>query len=263
VTDGSVDWAALIEQAKGQRQPPRRAIRHEGGLPTASKPQKFLCDDSGLYAVKFSQNQHGDGKAIFTEQVVGLAGKLLGAPVGPVELVDVAPALADALRADPSLGFDPQPGPHHGSRWVGTNVSDRLGLETQYLPTNRERFGALEVLYCWIPCTGDHQWIYDNEPPNHVYSVDHTTFFPSGSDWTVAGLAAEAANVSLDAQLATLGLDANDRRIAVEKLQAVTETQIAAVVAQPPDDWGVSADERRAVASYLWTRTTPVAAVCS
>jgi hypothetical protein len=262
MTDDSIDWATLIDEATSGAQAARRAIRHEGGIGTASSPQKFLCDDNALYAVKFSGNNHGDGKAIFTEQVVGLAGKLIGAPVAAVELVEVASALTDALRQDPTLTFA-QPGLHHGSRWVGNNVSDRLGLEIQYVPTNRERFGALDVLYCWIPCTSDHQWIYDNDPPNLVYSVDHTPFFPGGSDWTAAGLAGSAANVSSDPQLATLGLDGNDRMIAVTKLQDVTEAQIAAVVAQPPDEWGVTPDERCAIASYLWARRPLVAAACS
>jgi hypothetical protein len=46
------------------------------GLQTATRPQKFTCDDNGLYAVKFAENKHGDGKGIFTEHVVALAGRL-------------------------------------------------------------------------------------------------------------------------------------------------------------------------------------------
>jgi hypothetical protein len=144
---------------------------------------------------------------------------------------------------------------------VGTNVSDRQGL--QYGNENRERFGALDVLYAWIPCVDDHQWIYNNDPPHEVFSVDHTRFFPLAFDWTEAGLAAEAANVALEPQLATLGLGQADRAAAITKIQQLATIDIAGVVAQPPPDWGVGLSERRAVASYLWTRIDPVAALCS
>jgi len=260
------DWNALIADAAAQRRAPRRAIRHDGGLTSASKPQKFTCDDNELYAVKFLQNQHGNGRAIFNEQVVALTGRLIGAPVPVVELVEVSPALADALRQDAAalgLGFDPQPGVHHGSQWVGSNVSDRVDLQMQYLDENRNRLGALEVLYCWLPCTSDHQWIYNNDPPHEVFSVDHTPFLPGGPDWTAEGLAAAVTNVALDPQLLRLALVPPDRELAVAKRQSVTDEQIAAVVAQPPDEWGVGAGDRSALASYMAARRALVEAACS
>jgi hypothetical protein len=197
---------------------------------------------------------------------VALAGRLIGAPVPVVELVEVSSELTDALRQDAAnlgIGFDPQPGLHHGSQWVGSNVSDRVDLQMQYLDENRSRLGALEVLYCWIPCTGDHQWIYSNDPPHEVFSVDHTPFLPGASDWTAAGLTAAVANVALDPQLLRLALGPPDRELAVAKLQTVTDDQIAAVVAQPPDQWGVSASDRSALASYLAARRAPVAVAAS
>jgi hypothetical protein len=60
-----------------------------------------------------------------------------------------------------ALDFDPEPGVHHGSRWAD-GFSDRLALA--YQDENREAFGALDVLYSWTYCAGDHQWIYLDFP---------------------------------------------------------------------------------------------------
>src|SRR5712691_1419694 len=104
--NGEPDWIPLIAAAAASRLVERRVQRHDGGLGTASKPQKFICDNEDLYLVKFTQNQHGDGRAIFTEQVVGRVGVLIGAPVAHVALVEVpAPIIAELLNTpDLDLG---------------------------------------------------------------------------------------------------------------------------------------------------------------
>jgi len=55
------------------------ATRHGGGIETATRPQKFTCDDNRLYAVKFAGNNHGDGRGIYNEQVIAALGLLVGA----------------------------------------------------------------------------------------------------------------------------------------------------------------------------------------
>ncbi len=177
----------LLDAACASRPAPIKAEEHAGGLGSASRPQKFYCGQSReLYAVKFAQNNHGDGRGIFNEQVIALLGAILEAPVPRVELVEVSQALVDDLLRDKAmhqLDFDPQAGVHHGSLWAHHH-SDRMGLETQYIDANRQRFGTLDILHQWAMCTGDQQWIYSNTSPNHVLSVDHNPFFPSGCAWT-------------------------------------------------------------------------------
>jgi hypothetical protein len=85
-------------------------------------------------------------------------------------------------------------------------------------------------------------------------SFDHTPFLPGGTSWTAEGLANPAANLQRDPLLATLDLTPQDRAATLDRLRAVTEQNLARVVAVPPDDWGVSSEERKAVASYLWHR---------
>jgi hypothetical protein len=264
VSDGNADveWGERIAETSAARTVRVTARRFDGGLTTASRPQKFYCEGGptgdDLYLVKFAQNQHGDGRAIFTEQIVARAGRLIEAPVAAVELIDVSAGLADEARiqAEPELGFVPEEGVHHGSLWA-FNHSERQAVD--HVDSNRGRFAALDVLYAWIPCGGDHQFIYDNTEPRHVLSVDHTPFFPNGPDWTAGGLVAATPNVQRDQVLAALPLAPDDHANAVNRLLDTTEADIAAVVAAPPDDWGVGTADREAIASYLWSRRETVA----
>src|SRR6266702_4238299 len=93
-------WERLITEAAARVRLPVVAQRYAGGLTSASRPQKFECDDGNLYAVKFRGNPHGNGRAIFTEQVVGLLGRLVGAPVPEVRLVSVTAELLASLSID-------------------------------------------------------------------------------------------------------------------------------------------------------------------
>jgi hypothetical protein len=250
-----VDWDDLIAAACAARDVERTAKRFDGGLPSASKPQKFICDDQLLYAVKFAQNAHGDGHGIFSEQLVGRAGRLIGAPVPEVALVEVSAALAAEVAQDPQLGFVPQAGVHHASKWAD-NHTDRQTVD--HIDSNRERFGALDVLYAWIFCAGDHQFIYSNEPTRDVLSVDHSAFLPSGPDWTVQSVAGGAQAVQQDQVFAALALGSADRASAVQQLRRVMPEAIAKLVSYAPDEWGVDLVAREAVASYLWFRRDQV-----
>lgn len=78
-------WGALVSEAQARARPSVVAEEYVDQVAeTASRPQKFRGDDGRLYAVKFRNNDHGDGRAVFTEQVVGLLGQRIGAPVPEV-----------------------------------------------------------------------------------------------------------------------------------------------------------------------------------
>jgi len=48
----------------------------------------------------------------------------------------------------------------------------------------------------------------------------------------------------------------------VQRLAALTPEDIAEVVTRPPDAWGVTQSERRALASYLYDRRVDVVKAC-
>lgn len=250
--------ADLIVDACTARPQPLVAVRHEGSWGSACKPQRFTCDDGALYSVKFIQNRHGDGRGAFNEQVVALCGELIGAPVPPVRLVEMPSALTDVMNRNPAaylLDFTPQPGIHHGSKWMD-DCSDRAGVE--HVDENRQRLGSLEVLYTWLVCRSDHQLIYSNKSPREVYSVDHTTFLPGEFNWNAASLLPEYATVVPDTSFQGKGLTDADRSPALDRLRQVTEGEVAVVVSRPPDEWGVSSADRLALAEYVLARRDSV-----
>jgi hypothetical protein len=243
-------WGDLIASAAAQVRPPVVAQEFVGGLTSASRPQKLRCDDGNLYAVKFRSNPYGNGRAIFTEQVVALLGQLIGAPVPEVRLVRVT----DELLALLSLDFNGQPatsGLQHGSMWQD-NFSDRDGLS--HVDQNRSAFGALRLLYSWLFCAGDHQFIYRNATPHDVLSVDHSCFLPDSTAWSSRRLEEHQDSVTLDPYFDSLGLKDVDHATALDRLEGIERPGIALVAATPPNEWGVSPDERTAFAEYVARR---------
>src|SRR6266498_102636 len=198
-------WAELIRSAAGRVAPPVVAEEFVGGLDTASKPQTFRCDDGRLYAVKFRNNPQGDGRAIVAEHVVGLLGSLVGAPVAEVRLVRVTSELLAALNIVFNGGEPAAAGVHHGSCWAD-GYSDRLGIEPRYADENRQAFAALHIMYSWLHCAGDHQFIYRNAKPHEVLSVDHSYFLPDGNGWTAQRLQERQDQVELDPFFDSLAL---------------------------------------------------------
>jgi hypothetical protein len=245
------DWGKLIEDAGARVRPAVVAQEFVGSLTSASQPQKFRCDDGRLYAVKFRNNGHGDGRAIFTEQVVGLLAQHIDAPVPEVRPVQVTGELLASMNLQ--IGGHPAaPGLHHGSLW-----QDGFGDKTQFLQNthaNRPAFAALHLLYSWLHCHTDHQLIYRNAAPNDPLSVDHTCFLPNGPSWTVQDLRDRQDSVQHDPAFAGANLTRDEHQAALDRLDALTAEMIATAVASPAEDWGVPLTDRLALAEYVARR---------
>lgn len=218
---------------------------------SASKPQWYRADGK-RWAVKtrFKPNAHGGGHGLAAERIAGLAGALIGAPVPCVELMEIdAPFLPTSV----DMAGEPVPpvGLHHASLW-----RDGYGgrAELAYVAENRPALGALHILYLWLPCTGDHQLIYQNDPPHGVLSVDHSCFLPGGPDWTAATLAGGMGVLGDQPFFDAAGLTDADREAALHRLRAVSREQIATLAASVPREWGISVTERIAVAECLEAR---------
>lgn len=245
------DWDALITAAATKVRPPVVAQEHVRSLPSGSRPQLFRCDDGKLYAVKFRGTPHGDGRGIFTEQVVALLGRLMGAPVPVVRLITVTAELLAPLNID--LGGSPaEPGLHHGSCWA-EGFSDRLDFH-RYPGLNREPLAALYLLYSWLHCTGDHQVIYRDAEPHDVLSVDHGHFLPGAPNWSAQALRDHQDECQLDPAFAPLNLIDAEYEPALDKLEAITVDAIADAASTPPAEWGISQGDRVAFAGYVYRR---------
>ena len=233
----------------------RVAVHWIEGRTSASRPQLFECDDGSHFAVKLRQNDHGDGRAISTEQIVPRLGQLVGARVPEASLIQLQEDMIDFLEEKKAGGLDinftPAPGLHHGSMWA-FRYSDREGVRgDEYL---RESHAALQVLYSWIGCEGDHQVIYSEEPPHEVLSVDHSMFFPGGLGWTPETLKERATSVTRDSFFDPAGIDSSHRQAALDRLEALSVQDLARAVAAPPEEWGVTVEERIAIVEYLFVR---------
>jgi hypothetical protein len=170
---------------------------------------------------------------------------MIHAPVPEIGYVDVPQSL---VAIEPRLTHMAV-GISHGSVWI-PDCSDREVLQHFSNPENRGRFARLAVLYGLVTAS-DHQFIYRKAPPNLVFSVDHGHFFPNAGDWQVVHLqnappAAPDNNITIGCQLTQNEID--DARSA---LRVITEEQIAEAVSGPMDHWGVSVDEKIAVAIFL------------
>ncbi len=140
----------------------------------------------------------------------------------------------------------------HGCLWV-PGCTERAWLDHVAVPENRPRFVKLAVLYGWL-IANDHQVIYENASPHLVYSVDHGHFFSGGPNWTIATLAAAPPAVADVSIMNACVFDADEIGDATDDLRRLTPNAVVDAVTSSPVDWGLTEDERVALAEYLWNR---------
>ncbi len=237
-------WRWRIEEASRSRPTPVQARTFLKAWGSASRPVLLGCSDGRDYVVKGKQA----GRMIVNDHIVGRLGAELGAAVGCVALVDV-PAML--IKAEPNLQHV-TPGLSHATLLI-RHCGERESILHVNVAENRARFALLAVLYGWVSA-GDHQFVYENQPPHLVHSVDHGHFFPGGPDWTVASLRG-AGDPALDPMLAgACAFTAEEIATAADALAPLPDQVVAEVVAAPPDEWGLTSEERVALAIYLAAR---------
>ena len=232
-------WRELIRRAR--RPVPvaaRTPLRPFAGV---SDAVAMDCDDGRRYVVKGRQV----GRALVADQVVGRLGDAIRAPVAEVGIVDVpAQLVAESPYLEPF-----EPGVGHGSLFI-PGCHDSRDVAFAYEQENEERFALLAVLYGWA-LADDRQFLYQKTPPRLVHSVDHGNFFAGGPEWTIDTLAT-APVAEPDTWIAIqAGTRGDALRAAIAQLRSVADAGIAEAVAAPPGAWGVSMDERVALAEYL------------
>jgi hypothetical protein len=221
---------------------------------TYSRPVVLNCSDGRTYVVKAVQEQarahlRRVPRAMFTDQVVGRLGAQMEAPVGRVVLVEIP---AELIAIEPRLAHV-LPGVAHGCEWIN-DVHDALDIG--HVDTNLERFASLSVLYGWFQAE-DHQFLYDNTAPHHVYSVDHGHFLPLGPEWTRQSLRASGPPYPDPQVIGAAGLGQALRpglKDAALRLRGIGDADIVRAVAAPPKSWGVSVPDRVALGKYLAAR---------
>jgi hypothetical protein len=256
---GRPDWQRLITDAIAKRPKPlvaRYFLRR--WTHTFSRPMLVECGARRLFVVKARQQRRDSReeqqlqRALVTDHIVGFLGCRIGAPVPDVALVEIKQDLIDVNRDE--LG-DVCAGIAHGSAYLGPDCSERLGLEVLRGIQGDQRRGIarLALLYGWA-VAGDHQLLRQG---SSIWSADHGHFFPGGPDWTAASLQQGAPQPPKPdhAIIRHAGLSKDEVIDAGRYLnQVVTDELIAEAVARPPDEWGISMQERVAVAQFLRER---------
>lgn len=240
----SPDWRARILEHQANVQDLIEAHTYVDGWGSASRPALVKCTDGREYVVKGSQA----GRMIIADQVVGRLGQEIGAPVAEVMLIHVPEAL---VQAEPRLAHF-QPGIGHGSAWI-PGCTERSGLNHQNTRENRGPFSSLAILYGWM-FANDDQFIYRNQQPHLVYSVDHGHFFHGGPNWSRSSLAAAPKAVPNREIGRGCSLTADELAAACAPLRCIDDETISKVVAAPPDSWSLLLDERIALARYIARR---------
>ena len=244
--ESAIDWRKLIDEAAGNRPSPLTVVTYLGKFEgSAANPAKVQCSDDKIYALKGLNA----GQMIFNDQVCAKLGRLIGAMVPEVAVADLSQTLIDINHNEMThLGA----GLGHASMLI-PGCSGRSGIAHLNDGDNRQRFSRLAMFFGWMGGR-DQQYIYENQPPRLVYSVDHGHFFHGGPKWTVETLV-RAPSAEADQKLVTqCALKVEEIADACFPLRVVTPKQIAEAVATPPDEWGIDLGQRVALAKYLHRR---------
>lgn len=251
------DLRAQIQAEFCRRPAPIKAETYLQSWPSHSKPVALMCGGGGKYVVKALQaNRVAEmGRVLVNDQIVARLGELIHASVPRVDLIDVP---AELIAHQPEMSHM-MTGIAHGSQFV-ENVTERAGFEHAAIPENRPRFALLAVLFGWIGAQ-DHQFVYSKTAPQLVYSVDHGHFFPGGPPWTEASLAAAPQSQPDTQVINACNTTQPEIHQALHALSDVGDEAIISVVSLPPDEWGLTMEERIALVNFLTKRRAELLAL--
>jgi hypothetical protein len=237
-------WRELLELAVAQPQKIIKARTYRRAWSTKARPVLLRCEDGQEYVVKGQQA----GRQIVNEQIVAKLGLALDAPVAKPQIIEIP---AELIELNKDLAHIPV-GTAHGSLFIPDCFLEQTLIATSE-PANRLRLALLAVLYGWT-YANDRQYLFKNNPPRLIYSIDRGHFFPNGADWTAKDLM-QAPEAQLDLVLCDACHFAPEEiEIALDALAVIDEAAIIEAVATPPPDWAISMDERIMVVEYLITR---------
>jgi hypothetical protein len=242
-SDERIQWERSLALWGAKREVPLQARTFRRGWRTKAEPVLMSCEDGNVYVVKGRQA----GRQIVNDHIVACLGQALGAPVGQPRLIHIP---AELVAIERNLAHIPS-GTAHGTLFIPGCI-DQWDLIATSEIDNRSRLALLAVLYGWVT-SNDWQFLFRNDPPRLIYSVDHGHFFPGGPEWTVESLL-QAPIAVLDLRFAECDFTGNEIRQALSALEEITEETIVQAVARPPDSWGLTMGERVALVEYFVKR---------
>ena len=252
VYGGASPWAGRLA---GRREPANAPVIDnivEINNRTSSGTFKATSADGGRWWVKPLNNPCG-ARVPVTELIVGLAGKLLDAPVCEVSVVAIDPDLEGeiyghdcALKRGYAVGSRDVPGVVEGRELKYGNLDD-----------NSRRHVGVFALYDW--CWGaDTQWLYAFEDEQRTHSHDHGYYLPGRPSWTAPDLRA-VVDVAHPGPWDAASLDVEVLESCADRLERMTADEIWSILSVVPPQWPVTEHELETVGWFLERRATPVA----
>jgi len=260
------EWEARIKAEVAQiGVATRRATHYALQYGSAQAPARFMCDDGNLWVSKGPSGGHSAASEI----VVSAMGQALDAPVPEFCYLEVSKVL---VMRTPELKQFGGGAPYKHGTWFGARyvegVEDILAggniLQDQKksiclytdLRENRRRYALLAFLYGWAGTWSDQQFIFDTHDPCHVHSVDHGHFFPGQNGWTADSLRNHTERARLEPMIVDqVKFTGTELHGAARQFGRVDrEGVIGAAVARPLEAWGVTMEDRVALAQYLSRR---------
>ena len=212
-----------------------------------------LGDDRQRYWIKPLNNAQGERVPV-TEQIVGRAGNLIGAPTCKVRTIAIGDEFAGwEFRQGQAL----EPGIAHASLNVEDAVFTRA-LDHRVDDDNSRRHAFVFGLYDWC-WGGDVQGLFALRDENRFYSHDHGWYLPpEGPTWTIDELEAQ---VDMSHELSTNvdGIGASIANEVAAALEAVQRNSIRDALAMIPSNWPVNDDELECAGFFLEKRAPAVA----
>lgn len=210
-----------------------------------------LASDGNRYWVKAQNNPQG-ARSLVPERIVTHIGLAIGAPVRPIALIEIPPAL-DHIYAP---GYRLRPGVAHGSLDVGQSkvVDDWAGISGR--DGNRTRVAYLAAL--WDLCLGnDPQWLAEFAADAAVWSYDHGFWFAGEVDWNIESMRRVGVTPWVAPSIDMASCEALEA--AATAVESMTLDDLTRIALDVPPEWGASQDELSAVAGILFERARGVA----
>ncbi|MES2461812.1 MAG: HipA family kinase [Armatimonadota bacterium] len=222
-------------------------------LDTSTKPFLAKCSNGNEYWIKAfgHDTDPWHKRSLVTDQIAGRLGCAMGAPVARVGLIEITDAFLHP-DVNPELN-DLVTGVYHASENIKNCYDGQFHIEAE-TPAARSRVATLSLFYGLL-VADDHQYLYESEPPHLVHSVDHGYFFPGGVSWNCQSLANCAFPALPDQRIMDeCSFSRSELQFAGRGLRDVSDNSIAFAVSCPPPEWGISMDERVALAMFLSSR---------
>jgi hypothetical protein len=222
---------------------------------TAGGSGSFLGrgSDARDYWIKVLNNGQGTQVPV-TEQLVGRAGALIGAPSCAVAIIFISSAVAGwPFRPGKTL----ERGFAHASLAVDLAV-EAGALAARTADNNTVRHAGYFALYDWC-WGGDPQGLLSLSENQAFYSHDHGWFLPpNGPGWNMAQL---IGTVDLPNEYGgdTTGIDLGEVSRLATALEAVSRSDLTQICAAIPRSWPVTDADLEHVGAYLEWRAPLVA----